>query len=206
MPFLSRRVLLALAALLGIDGIALFAQYTGRIDYGVRVRDEEVVLFPFDTHAIPFRSGLQLDLVEAGRPRSLPGRPTVGSVVLPPGKPGDPDSNMVEFYGTVIRVGDEYRMWYLCGGDRHEGRKLSWMRSAKIRVAYAVSRDGLDWTKPKLGRGRAADHQGRTAPARGLARPHGAREVRPSSPDPGDLRGHPARGSARLRPLREMRR
>ena len=54
MHLMTRRSVLVTAAVLGLAGIAGFAQYTGRFDYGVRVLDDEVVLFPFDQYSIRF--------------------------------------------------------------------------------------------------------------------------------------------------------
>lgn len=54
--------------------------------------------------------------------------------VLRPSEPWEADSATI--YGSVIRDGQQYRMWYLAG---------------RGTVAYAESRDGLAWTKPALG-------------------------------------------------------
>lgn len=98
----------------------------------------EIVLFPFDDCSLPFNKGLNLTLV-AGRkhPRQDPEHP--GKPVLQVGQPGDPDYPRLSFYGTVLAVDGEYRMWYTGsdGSDR--------------RVCYAVSKDGIRWEKPKLG-------------------------------------------------------
>lgn len=109
--------------------------------FALRIDRDELVLFPFDTYSIPFRSGMELTLVEASRP----GR------VLRRGAHGQPDSQFVAYYGTVLRVGDEFRMWYVCGGDLDPGETLSWFRTSKARVCYATSPDGEHWTKPDLG-------------------------------------------------------
>ncbi len=53
--------------------------------------------------------------------------------VLRPDAPWEADSATI--YGSVVRDGQQYRMWYLAG---------------KGNVAYAESRDGLTWTKPAL--------------------------------------------------------
>ena len=55
------------------------------------------------------------------------------------------DVGGVELYGTVLREGGIYRMWYQSwpkGGASGEDT---------ILVAYAESDDGLDWRKPRLG-------------------------------------------------------
>ncbi|MBK9138924.1 MAG: hypothetical protein IPM17_09205 [Verrucomicrobia bacterium] len=94
----------------------------------------EAVLFPFDRHSVPFRHGLQLELIPAQRDAANP--------VLRPGGPGAPDSESMSYYGTVLQVGDELRMWYLGRGKPEHG---------PLRVCYATSKDGFRWEKPALG-------------------------------------------------------
>lgn len=103
----------------------------------------EKVLFPFDDQSLPFNRGLLLSLV--------PGRKTAGDhgtgfdtshpnkPVVPVGKSGDPDFPRAYFLGTVIKIGDQYRMWY-----------TGWDEDKKRQVCYAVSADGIRWEKPKL--------------------------------------------------------
>jgi hypothetical protein len=119
----------------------------------------ETVLFPFDDRAIPWSYGLVYDLVQ-GRRRGI---------VLRPGESG-PDSQHIINHGTVLRVADELRMWYLCAGEHDppisieaedfEGetpsldddfnpRKAGDERT--FRVCYATSRDGIHWERPSLG-------------------------------------------------------
>ena len=74
---------------------------------------------------------------ETGADRLHPGNP-----VLPVGQPGDPDHPRSYYYGTVLHIGDEFRMWYT--GHDKDNRRL---------VCYAVSRDGVEWKKPNLGLG-----------------------------------------------------
>ena len=96
----------------------------------------EAVLFPFDDHSIPFSTGLRLQLVPGKWPYNS------NPIVLDRGAPGEPDDETVLLYGSVIQVGDELRMWYQARGslDRR-GRRLG----------YAVSKDGVNWEKPRLG-------------------------------------------------------
>jgi hypothetical protein len=52
-------------------------------------------------------------------------------------------------YGTVLKQGDTFRMWYL---GMHEpeivkGQAPGWWRP----MCYAESKDGVTWTKPELG-------------------------------------------------------
>lgn len=52
-------------------------------------------------------------------------------------RPTEPwEANSATIYGSVIRDGQKYRMWYLVG---------------KGNVGYAESPDGITWTKPALG-------------------------------------------------------
>ena len=105
---------------------------------------EEKVLFPFDDNSLPFNKGLLLTLV--------PGRKSVANhgtgfdvahpnkPVVPIGKTGDPDFPRAYFLGTVIKIGDQYRMWY-----------TGWDEDKQRQVCYAISTDGINWEKPKLG-------------------------------------------------------
>jgi hypothetical protein len=103
------------------------------------IRVKEAILYPFDDHSIPFTSGLKLQLIPGKKP--LPHNP----IVVRRGGPGDPDNVNVRYYGTVIQIGDELRMWYLGAGD-----KLI-LKGGKLIPMYAVSKDGIKWEKPKLG-------------------------------------------------------
>jgi hypothetical protein len=110
----------------------------------------EIVLFAFDDYSLPFSKGLLLELVPARKSSVNQGtgadvpyvtRPLhPNKPVLPVGRPGDPDHPRVYYYGTVLRIGDEFRMWY-----------TGWDKDRKRQVCYAVSRDGIEWKKPDLG-------------------------------------------------------
>ena len=97
---------------------------------------DELVLFPFDDFSIPLRYRLRVGLVSATNPYMLNTR-----IVLEKGKPGTPDGYHLLFYGSVKRIGDELRMWYVGISEK----------DAKPRVCYAVSKDGIKWEKPALG-------------------------------------------------------
>lgn len=98
-------------------------------------------LFAFDNVSIPFTQNLKLEMLS---PKRHPANPVVRR-----GKPGSVDSWAVQFYGSVIRVGDTYRMWYVSVGDDRFDKSVP--RSSPWRVAYAESKDGVNWTKPNLG-------------------------------------------------------
>lgn len=105
------------------------------------IRVEEATFFPFDDYSIPFTWGLRRQLIMGKKwGRANP-------IVVPVGGPGEPDNLVVRLYGTVIQIGDELRMWYLGRGDKYTpaGGK------AGLRAMYAVSKDGMQWKKPKLG-------------------------------------------------------
>ena len=98
---------------------------------------KEAVLFPFDDSSVPLRYRLQVGLVPGTHPWKKRDK------VLERGEPEDPDGLGLHYYGTVIRVGDELRMWY--GGTGDDGGKVG------TRTCYAESQDGIHWDKPDLG-------------------------------------------------------
>lgn len=69
-----------------------------------------------------------------------PARKHPANPVLEPTEPWEGDTAIL--FGSAIRDGDRYRMWYYAGGN----------------VGYAESEDGLRWRKPNLG---VIAHQGR---------------------------------------------
>ncbi len=116
----------------------------GAAEQSAQLFDETQVttLFAFDQAAIPFTENLQ---IEMRQPEKLAANPVVQR-----GPAGAPDSWAVQFYGSVVKVGDQYRMWYACAGDDRLGGKDG-RGSRPWSVAYAVSDDGVTWTKPNLG-------------------------------------------------------
>ena len=48
------------------------------------------------------------------------------------------ETSRAGMYATIIKIGDEYRMWYDGIGPR-------------IKLCYATSKDGIHWEKPNLG-------------------------------------------------------
>lgn len=112
---------------------------------GATASAREIVLFPFDNVSLPFNKGLILTLMP-GRKSSNTDPQHPNKPVLTIGNPGDADFPRAYFYGTVLKIGDEYRMWYT-GFDQDRKRQ----------VLYATSTDGVQWVKPKLG---IADYRG----------------------------------------------
>ena len=114
---------------------------------------DEAVLFSFDTYSLPFNKGLLLELAPGHKSNFNSGHgfdpEHPGKVVVPEGGPGDPDCREVCYYGSVLRVDGEFRMWYL-------GRGEDEIR----RVCHARSSDGMEWEKPELG---LVEHNGHKA-------------------------------------------
>lgn len=96
-------------------------------------------LFAFDNVAIPHTQNLRLEMRQ---PQRHPANPVVKR-----GEPGTPDAHGVQFYGSIIRDGGKYRMWYVAFDDAGKGT----VASERWRAAYAESVDGVSWVKPNLG-------------------------------------------------------
>ena len=92
-------------------------------------------LFAFDNVSIPFTRSLALEM---RKPEKHPGNPVVKR-----GPRSEPDHWGVQFYGSIIRVGDKFRLWYAAldgaRGEQAEQDPSFW------RVAYAESTDGVNW-------------------------------------------------------------
>jgi hypothetical protein len=102
---------------------------------------DEAVFFSFDDHAIPWRNNLYVTPVTATKHPANP--------VLRRGPKGAPDHGHAILYGTVMKHGDKFRMWYLgmFETDLKSGQAPGWWRP----MCYAESDDGVTWTKPQLG-------------------------------------------------------
>ena len=98
----------------------------------------EAVLFPFDKWSMPFRYRVRYGLVSATNPYKPHEK------ILHSGDSKSPDGLGTHYYGTVIRVGDELRMWYLGHGDENG-------EPSPAHVCYATSTDGINWERPDLG-------------------------------------------------------
>lgn len=106
-----------------------------------------ITLFAFDDVSIPHTQNLRLEMA---RPERHPANPVVAR-----GGPGSVDAMGVQFYGSVIREGDRFRLWYVAYDD-DEANKVA---SSRWSAAYAESTDGIHWTKPNLG---LVEHRGST--------------------------------------------
>lgn len=97
-------------------------------------------IFAFDRHSIPYSQNLRLEMRTPVKHAANP--------VLTRGRPGTPDAFAVQFYGSVLREGGKFRLWYVAVGDDQAETKVP---SARWRAAYAESDDGVTWVKPNLG-------------------------------------------------------
>jgi len=102
---------------------------------------KEAVFFSFDDHAIPWRNNVFVTPVRADK---HPGNP-----VLRRGPEGSPDEGHAILYGTVLKMGGKFRMWYLgmFEVEMEAGQAPGWWRP----MCYAESDDGVTWEKPELG-------------------------------------------------------
>ena len=98
-----------------------------------------ITMFAFDQVSIPHSQNLRLEM---RTPAKHPANPVVAR-----GEPGTPDAMGVQFYGSVLREGGKFRMWYVAYDDDTANK----VASARWRAAYAESDDGVRWTKPNLG-------------------------------------------------------
>jgi hypothetical protein len=96
-------------------------------------------LFAFDHVSIPHTQNLKLEMRQPQRHPSNP--------VMTRGAPGTVDAHGVQFYGSIIKEGSRYRMWYVAFDDDPNNK----VASSRWRAAYAESVDGVTWTKPHLG-------------------------------------------------------
>ena len=71
----------------------------------LQIHAAEQVFFAFDDHNIAWQHNLKLTLETAQK--------HAGNPVLRSGPPGTPDHGHAILYGTVMKHGDTFRMWYL---------------------------------------------------------------------------------------------
>lgn len=113
------------------------------INLSIAAHGEERVLFAFDDHSIPWQHNLKVTMVPATKHPENP--------VLRRGPEGAPDHGHAVLYGTVIKEGDKFRMWYL-GMIESELKAYNASGWRQWRpMCYAESADGVQWTKPELG-------------------------------------------------------
>lgn len=100
---------------------------------------QATTLYAFDEVSIPHIQNLRREM---RAPEKHPANP-----VLRRGPAGSPDAKGVQFYGSVIKEGEKYRLWYVAFDDDRKNK----IASARWRAAYAESKDGIHWEKPNLG-------------------------------------------------------
>jgi hypothetical protein len=107
--------------------------------------DADLVLFSFDDVSIPWHNNLKLTLEQ---PRKYEGNP-----VLRPGPSGSVDDVGTILYGTIIRVGKTFRMWYVpwFQPDPRFPKEITASHSDTQTFGYAESDDGIHWRRPDLG-------------------------------------------------------
>src|SRR5438270_61797 len=97
--------------------VLLFAGSTGwgesiiRLQPGDDPQTSEAVLFPFDSYSVEYRHGVDLTLVPASKK----------GAVLAKGPAGAPDGERIDYYGTVIKIGNKLHMWYRGASDKRPG-------------------------------------------------------------------------------------
>ncbi|NOZ22757.1 MAG: hypothetical protein GXP25_16890 [Planctomycetes bacterium] len=96
-----------------------------------KVHDSRWPLLLVDSTGIAKNEGVSLTVCEATR---YPDNPVVRL-----GRPGSPDAIRCHFDGSVYYIDGTFRMWYKA------------VSSARHANAYAESKDGIHWTKPRLG-------------------------------------------------------
>lgn len=100
---------------------------------------EEQVFFSFDDVSIPWRDNLKLTLEQPKKHSANP--------VLRAGAQDSADGWGALLYGTVIKEGGKFRMWYIAWPQTDASKPQPYYRP----VAYAESSDGVTWVKPDLG-------------------------------------------------------
>src|SRR5579862_5003521 len=92
------------------------------ISLSITAHAEKRVFFAFDDYSIPWQHNLKVTLVEAQKHPENP--------VLRRGPDGAPDHGHAVLYGTVIKDGGKFRMWYLGMFETmvKEGQTPGWWR------------------------------------------------------------------------------
>ena len=140
----------------------------------------QATLLAIDDYSLPLKKDLCFYI----------SKPTVrAEPVLTPdrGNKLAPDASATHCYGTVLQEGGKFRMWYYAVGWKHnpEHKKEEKEILHEGPVCYAVSDDGLHWTKPDLGQVNYNGSTHNNAIALPAAETEGAFIIREDSdPDP----------------------
>src|SRR5450432_3311807 len=97
----------------------------------------EVTLFAFDDWAFPFYDYAEIHLTAGVNPQ----------LVLDRG-PENAADGVLLYYGTVIRVGETFHMWY--NGNYGPLQNTIGYERINCVICYATSKDGIHWEKPSL--------------------------------------------------------
>ncbi len=106
----------------------------------------DLVLFPLDDVSLPWRDNLKLTLQ---RPAKYAANP-----VMSAGPIEGPDGYGTLLYGTVIKDGGKFGMWYVASpraDPKFPEDYAKVFHNGYRPIAYAESTDGIHWTKPDLG-------------------------------------------------------
>lgn len=138
----ARRLQMGLLFLISLfSGVQLSGEALGEKLYQVpetaMPNSENLLFLAVDRNAFPLRENLALFLTKP-EVRSSP-------VLAPSLNPEAPDSAASHFYGTVLKEGDRFRMWYYAVHKRDEAGGIG-----ISPVCYAESEDGIHWEKPVL--------------------------------------------------------
>ena len=118
-----------LCSSLAVSGSAAEPDGSGVLDIGSRLEPL------FDTHLIDRQVNVRLEMH----------RPVAREVSLVHDEPWEGNTSG---YHTVLQDGDTYRMYYRGHAMDYSGK----LKMAHSEVTfYAESKDGIHWTKPKLG-------------------------------------------------------
>ena len=98
----------------------------------------ELVLFAFDDRSFPFQTQVQAHLFPGRNPQ----------FVLQHGPEGSHDEVLL-YYGTVIRIGDTFHIWYNGNYGPTTFGHMCYERE-NCCICYATSKDGVNWEKPEL--------------------------------------------------------
>lgn len=114
-----------------------------QVESGSAQSEEDLVLFSFDDFSIPWRDNLKLTLEE---PKKHPANP-----VFRPGRAGSVDDIGAILYGTILRQGDRFRMWYVPWFQPDPRFPSEAGLTETQTMGYAESSDGIHWERPNLG-------------------------------------------------------
>jgi hypothetical protein len=141
---INRRLLFFVLTLVALYPAARAVDRLSDLSSGKAPATGDMVLFPFDDNAIPWRENLKVTLQ---RPTKYSDNP-----IMKAGPIEGPEGYGTLLYGTVIKLNGKYKMWYLAS-PRTDSRirgDAEWLGDWRP-IAYAESEDGIHWIEPNLG-------------------------------------------------------